>query len=207
MKRKLLLIVMVLLMVFGLISCAGTESAFNDLKGSITGNTYECQFYTNTGSLTMSATGTNIGLSKNIVKERTYNSGDGFGYTETLSSVITITIDGHQIETCGDTVLFIESGLTPDVNFTVQDIKSKADSFSDNVFIASSLNEYKNYFGKPVVAVIKSQLGDPIVAYSGNNVYWEVCQDLPKTTKIYIDGHALYIHRANFQIIDVELLK
>lgn len=31
--------------------------------------------------------------------------------------------------------------------------------------------------------------------------------DLPKMTKLMIDGKALYIHRANFQIIDKELLK
>lgn len=34
----------------------------------------------------------------------------------------------------------------------------------------------------------------------------QVCQDLPKTTKLMIDGKALYIHRANFQIIDKSLL-
>ena len=30
--------------------------------------------------------------------------------------------------------------------------------------------------------------------------------NLPKMTKLMIDGKALYIHRANFQIIDKELL-
>ena len=38
-------------------------------------------------------------------------------------------------------------------------------------------------------------------------VYWEVEDDLPKTTKLMIDGKPLYIHRANFQIIDKKLLK
>lgn len=56
------------------------------------------------------------------------------------------------------------------------------------------------------MVVIQSQLGDPICAYSGDGVYYEVCEDLPKTTKLMIDGKALYIHRANFQIIDKELL-
>jgi len=56
------------------------------------------------------------------------------------------------------------------------------------------------------VVVIQSQLGDPICAYSGDEVYWKVCKDLPKTTKLMIDGKALYIHRANFQIIDKKLL-
>lgn len=37
-------------------------------------------------------------------------------------------------------------------------------------------------------------------------VYWKVAKNLPKTTKLMIDGHALYIHRANFQIIDKTLL-
>lgn len=207
MKRKLLLFAMIIAMTFGLTSCfAGTESGLNDLKGSITGNTYECQFYSNTGNLTMTAVGTNIDISENIVKEHTYSSEGGWGYTKTLSSVITITIDGHQMESCGDTIIFVESGLRPDVNFQIQDIYSKADGIGDTTMIAKTVNNYKNYFGKPVVAVIKSQLGDPIVAYSGNRVYWEVCEDLPKTTKLFIDGKALYIHRANFQIIDSALL-
>ena len=198
------LMVLILLMVTG---CAGRESSYNDLKGSITGNTYSCEFYTNTGEKFMTASGTNIDLSENIVKEHTYDSSTGWGYINTLSSVITITIDGHQIESCGSTIIFAESGLEPDVNFSVENINSQADSFTDNVFIAKTVNKYQNFFGKPIVVVIQSQLGDPITAYSGNDVYWEVCQDIPKTTKLYIDGKALYIHRANFQIIDKALLK
>lgn len=210
MKKKLSLIIITLLTVIGLTGCgwAGAErSTYDDLQGSITGNTYDCMFYSNTGNLTMIASGTNIDLSENIVTEYTYNSDIGWSTTKTLSSVVTITIDGHQIESCGDTIIFAESGLEPEVDFTITNIDSEADSFEDNVFIAKSVNYYANYFGKPVVVVIKSQLGDPITAYSGDAVYWEVCQDLPKTTKLYIDGKALYIHRANFQIIDKALIK
>lgn len=206
MKKKLKLSIVTMMTVIILCGCAAAGSSYDDLQGSITGNTYECQFYSNTGNLTMTATGTNIDLSENIVRESTYNSETGWGYTETLSSVITITIDGHQIESCGDTILFIEEGLKPEVDFAVTNIQSEADSFGDNVFIAKTVNAYENYFGKPIVVVIKSQLGDPITAYSGDDVYWEVCKDLPKTTKLYIDGKALYIHRANFQIIDKALL-
>lgn len=186
--------------------CASIGSEVNALKGSITGNTYECQFYSNTGELTMTAEGTNIDMNENIVEERSYSSEGGWGTIETLSSVITITVDGHQINTCGDTVLFVEKGLEPEVDFTVPDISSTASGISDTTLVAKQLNKYKNAFGKGVVVVIKSQLGDPIVAYSGDDVYWEVCQDLPKTTKLFIDGKALYIHRANFQTIDKDLL-
>ena len=54
---------------------------------------------------------------------------------------------------------------------------------------------------------LQTILRSPIVAYSGEDVYWEIPDDLPKFTKLMIDGKALYIHRANFQIIDKSLLE
>ena len=188
--------------------CAFTQSFTNELKGDITGNSYDIEFYTNKGVLYMTASGQKINMESNIVRESTYNpDSGGWGYTKTLSSVVTITIDGHQVESCGSTVIFAEKGLKKEVDFQFQEhIESEADGLSDNVLIARVVNQYKNVFGKPIVVVIQSQLGDPICAYSGNSVYWEVAEDLPKTTKLMIDGHALYIHRANFNIIDKALL-
>lgn len=203
--KKIVCVFLILCMVFILSSCAMSDSEVNSLNGSITGNTYECQFYSNDGNKFMTLTGQKIDINSNIIRERTYDS-DGWGYVKTLSSVITITVDGHQMSNCGSTVLFVEKGLTPDVDFQVESINSEASGVRDNTIIANIVNQYKNAFGKPVVAVIQSQLGDPICAFSGNDVYWEVCEDLPKTTKLMIDGHALYIHRANFQLIDIDLL-
>lgn len=96
----------------------------------------------------------------------------------------------------------------PDAEFQLSDIRSKTgESFSENTAISGIVNEYKNFFGKGQVVVIQSQLGVPICVYSGDDVYWEVRNDLPKTTKLMIDGKALYIHRANFQIIDKGLIE
>ena len=203
--KKIVCIFLSLCMMFILSSCAMFDSKVNSLNGSITGNTYECQFYSNNGNKFMTLTGRKIDINSNVIRERTYDS-DGWGYVKTLSSVITITVDGHQMSNCGSTVLFVEKGLTPDVDFQIESINSEASGVGDNTIIANIVNRYKNAFGKPVVAVIQSQLGDPICAFSGNDVYWEVCEDLPKTTKLMIDGHALYIHRANFQLIDIDLL-
>lgn len=209
MKKKIL--ITVLTMLFASISCTGCalwDNEVNELNGSITGNTYNAGFYTNQGENFMNVSGQKIDLQSNVIKEKTYNSNNGWGYNKTLSSVVTVIIDGKTIESCGSTMIFAENGLNPEVDFNSPEvIKSTSDgSFGDNVFIASIVNKYKNYFGKSRVVVIQSQLGDPICAYSGNEVYWEVCQDLPKTTKLMIDGKALYIHRANFQIIDKNLL-
>lgn len=208
MKKKLFVIMSILLLSVCTTSCGLYNSKVNEVVGSIKGNTYECQFYSNDGNKFMTVEGEKIDLASNVVKERTFD-GDSWGYTETLSSVVTITIDGSQIENCGSTVLFAEKGLDPDADFQqadVESINSSASGMKDNAIIANVVNKYKNAFGKPTVVVIQSQLGDPICAYSGNNVYWEVCEDLPKTTKLMIDNKALYIHRANFQIIDKDLL-
>lgn len=198
---------LIIVLAASLSSCANVESGVHDMNGSITGHTYNCQFYTNDGEEFMDVTGSKIDMNANVVTEYTYTSNGVWGFTKTMSSVVTITVDGKQINNCGSTVIFAEEGLEPDVDFQVQDIHSTTDgSLGENPIIAKTVNSYKNAFGKPVVVVIQSQLGDPICAYSGENVYWEVCQNLPKTTKLMIDGRALYIHRASFQTIDKDLL-
>lgn len=210
MKKKIITVIAIF--AFAAIICMITltgrsflRSKVQSLQGSITGNTYLCEFYSNSGEKFMTMEGTNIDMESNIIRERIYSDGS-WGYTKTLSSVITITIDGSQTISCGSSILFIEKDLTPDVDFKMKNIQSRAEGFGDYTFIANIVNKYKNDFGKPMVCVIQSQLGDPICAFSGEEVYWEVCEDLPKTTKLMIDGKALYIHRANFEIIDKDLL-
>lgn len=209
-RNRAFAIILLLVMTVTLLSgcdIAAWKNKLNNLTGSIKGNTYECGFYTNSGELFMTAEGENINITPNIVEEYSYSDA-GWMITETMSSVITITIDGKQMESCGSTVLFVEEGLKPDVDFNAEnmDVSSDASGIGDLTIVAQTVNKYKNYFGKPTVVVIQSQLGDPICAFSGEDVYWEVCEDLPKTTKLMIDGKALYIHRANFQIIDKALL-
>ena len=209
MKKKIVTAVLIAsLTVVGLSGCALFDNEVNELNGSITGNTYNASFYSNEGEKFMDMSGQKIDLKSNIVEEKSFSSSGGWGYVQALSSVVTVTIDGKEVESCGSTMIFAENGLNPEVDFKSQEvINSTTDgSLGDNVIIASVVNKYKNYFGKSRVVVIQSQLGDPICAYSGDEVYWQVCQDLPKTTKLMIDGKALYIHRANFQIIDKNLL-
>lgn len=148
-------------------------------------------------------------MTSNVVEEGQIDSSDGsYSTSYGLSSIITLNIDGKQMESCGDTIIFEEKGLSPDAEFTLSDINSSSNGkITDNAIISNVINKYKNQFGKAQVVVIQSQLGVPICAYSGEKVYWEVREDLPKTTKLMIDGKALYIHRANFQIIDRDLIK
>lgn len=211
MRKRIASVFTIVLLTLSFAGCdiASWESGINDIKGQLVGNSFECQFYDNYGERFLTASGTKIGMTGNAIEESKIDSTDGSSSIEySLSSVVTINIDGKQIQSCGDTIIFSESGLMPDAEFQLSDIRSKTGgSFSENTAISGIVNEYKNFFGKGQVVVIQSQLGVPICAYSGDDVYWEVRNDLPKTTKLMIDGKALYIHRANFQIIDKELIE
>ena len=206
-KRALALALLLLIMMTGLAVCARLRSGVHDLHGSIVGNEYNIDIFDNTGVRTMRSHGKKIDIDNNIVEERTYSSVSEEWYTtKTLSSVITITIDGKQLISCGDTCIFYDKRLVPEYEFYLDNVESSSSGLTDTALISGIVNNVKNQFGKPMVVIVKSQMGAPIYAFSGNKVYWEVQEDLPRFTKLMIDGHALYIHRANFQIIDKSLL-
>ena len=201
-----LLALVAMISIFVVSGCAKLASAINDIKGSLIGNQYTIYTYDNFGNLVLETSGKKIDIAGNPVKTTSYDENGKVITGYELSSVITIPIDGNEIESCGDTCIFVQKGLTPDVDFTTETIKSSSGIF-DITSISAKLNQYKNKFGKARVVVIKSQLGNPIMAFSGDSVYWEIPEDLPMMTKLMIDGKALYIHRANFQIIDKELIE
>lgn len=172
-----------------------------DIRGELRGIGYTIDCFDNFGEKTATFKGDRISVSPNKVY-------DMLNQEYVMSSVLTITIDGSQIASCGDTLIFYEDGLLPDYDFTAQDINSTSDSsFVEAPFIAKTINDIKNMCGKPMIAVIKSQTGALLYAFSGNDVYWEVPRDLPKMTSLVVDGKRIYIHRANYQIIDEQLLE
>jgi hypothetical protein len=206
--KALLATIICICIITGLTGCAANDDYLNDVKGNLSGNSYTIYTYDNYGQKVMTTTGDKINIAGNKTKSKGYDSEGNETTSYDVSSVITILIDGKEIESCGDTCIFEQKGLKPEVDFTQENITSHSTGkISENTYIAGIVNYYKNYFGKSRVVVIKSQLGQPIAAYSGDEVFWKIPDDLPKMTKLMIDGKALYIHRANFQIIDKELLR
>ena len=206
-KKRIFAVLLSAILVVALTSCSKLGSIINEIHGSLIGNNYTVYTYDNYGNQTLKTSGKKISITGNKIETVSYDS-DGRAVTGyDLSSVITITIDGKEIESCGDTCVFVQNGLEPEVDFSLDEVNSNGgNGITDNAALARVLNQYKNDFGKSRVVVIKSQLGQPIAAFSGDNVYWEIPDDLPKMTKLMVDGKALYIHRANYQIIDKDLL-
>ena len=199
---KTLILAVVLVSMTG---CAVFESLFGEAKEKLVGVGFTIETYDNYGELTMTTVGENISLAGNRTKELIVTD-SGYGHKYELSSVITITIDGKEMESCGDTLIFAEKGLEKIVDFTNPHEIISTNPENEGTFTSYVANRYRNLFGKSRVVIIKSQMGQPLCAYQGDEVYWEVCERLPKTTRLFIDGKAMYIHRANFQIIDASLL-
>ena len=205
--KKILLGLTAMLLVFSLTGCAFFENMISEIRGDLIGNNYTITAYDNYGEKNLTIKGDKISITGNPVQESGYDSSGSVITTYSLSSVITITIDGYEIESCGDTMIFAGKGLEPIVNFSVENIESSSSGISGLTSVNRVLNNYKNAFGKSRVVVIKSQLGVPICAFEGEDVYWEIPNNLPKMTKLMVDGKPLYIHRANFQIIDASFIK
>lgn len=184
-----------------LTGCSWISSKIHEFKGSLIGNSYTIDTFDNFGRKVMTTSGSRVNVSGNYVNATEDSKGD-------LTSVLTVNIDGEQMIASGDTMVFFEKGLEPEYDWSIQQIDGNGSPLdvTDNTLISGKLNAIRNNFGKPRVVVIESQLGLPVYAFSGNKVYWEIPDDLPKFTRITIDGKSLYIHRANFQIIDLALL-
>lgn len=183
------------------------QNLFNEIKGSLVGNGYDIKFYDNFGKNRLNINGDKILVSGNLREEASYDVNGQITNFYNLSSVITLTIDGKDLQSSGDTILFIGKGIEPIINFSIDSIESNSESLKDITSLNFLINAYKNFIGKKRVVIIKSQFGVPICAFEGDDIFWEISKGLPKMTKLMIDGKPLYIHRANFQIIDASFIK
>lgn len=186
--NKIFIRVIAVVCVCMLTGCSSLKSAFLSWKGELVGNEYQIWEYDNFGNKILTLKGDRIALE---------------GGTDTngeTSSYVDITIDGYEWEHVGNTLVFAQKKVDMITDFTVPD-NLKSDTNSIGLISADRvINNYRNEFGKDSVVVVFSQTGAPICMFQGDDCYTETPADLPKTTKIYIDGGLVYVHRANVDI-------
>lgn len=187
--------VMLVATVTALSGCAEVSLWFNDLKGSLIGNKFDVSIVDNYGNQVTSFHSGKV----DVEAESTDEDGNAD------SSVIRITADGHDITQVGNTVIFAEEGLGTVKDFSLPEENDTKGDGTITLF-DRNINKLRNSIGRKKTVVISSQLGIPIAVYQGDNVGYEVPKDLPKMTKLTIDGKALYIHRANYVIMDTEAI-
>ena len=203
--KKMLCLMLVLLTLFSLSGCSWLDSQIKDMKGELIGNSFDISIYDNFGNNTLNISGDKVQVDANTVKVKSVDSDGNWSTTYEMSSVISNTIDGNNMEQVGNTVIYAERGLNKITDFELPtDIETSGGTFN---LLDRNINDIKNLIGTPKVVVISSQLGVPIAVYGGDKVYYEIPDDLPKMTKLIVDGKALYIHRANYIILDTNMIK
>lgn len=177
-----------------LTGCAELSLRFSSVKGELIGNSFDATVFDNFGGEVATFHAKKMGVEAASVDE------DG----NATSSVLKITADGRDIEQVGNTMVFAETGLEEVEGYTLpRDIQTTGGTVN---LVDRAINDVKSKIGKSRVVVVSSQLGVPIAVYQGNSVGYEIPEDLPKFTRLTIDGKALYIHRANYLIIDKDAL-
>ena len=193
---KVFLILSLIVVVFT--GCAKINDWFATKKGTLLGNSYTIRQFDNEGNPTLTITGSHIDIEP--YDPQVSDSGD-----LQINSVLDITIDGNQILTVGNTLIFEEKGIPILATFEELDA-IESDSLINYIPFDKMINGFKNDMGKQRLIVIYSQFGKPIGVYEGDSVYVTIPNDLPKMTRLNVDGKSLYLHRVNYTIIDKNLM-
>lgn len=145
------------------------------------------------------------GKSFRITRDQRFDTVDGEGYSNNDSQVLQISLGESTIWHVGSTMILEEAGL--------EDIQSQFNTelFIENMdngtpFLNKMRENYQNLWeGKSKTILIRSQDGLPVATYTGNSV--EVFPtDVPKSTWFQVDNKMLFVYRADYTIIDNDLL-
>lgn len=201
-KKKFLVIALSLTTMIGAVGCAELRDFVGTVKGNLVGQKFDISMYDDSGVKTLEVSGSKVtvGLMENSAN---FNVEDNTGFK---SEVLDITINGKQMLQVGNTCIFEEDGLDMITDFEVPN-KIETTSGGGYVPLDRMVNKYANKIGKSKVIIVSSQEGLPIGVYQGDDVYVTIPSDLPKMTRLNIDGKSLYIHRANYTILDSKLMK
>lgn len=199
------LILCTVLVSINVTGCAYIDTKIAEIKGELIGNSFDVMIYDNFGTNILNIRGDKVQVDNNIVEVKSVDSEGNWTTTFEMSSVLSNTIDGDNMNQVGNTVIYAERGLEPITDFELPtDIETSGGTFN---LLDRNINKIKNLIGTSKVVVISSQLGVPIAVFGGEKVYYEIPDDLPKMTKLSIDGKALYVHRANYIILDTEMIE
>lgn len=202
MKKKVIAIILATAMLLALSGCAFLDSIMNSLTEDFTGQDYTITQYDHFGNPTMSIHGDSVSVG--LLRNSANFDSESTGFE---SEVLEFTVDGNQVFAVGDTCIIAQNGLDLITDYQLDSDIDVADNRVAFMYGDRLLNDIKNLIGKKMVVVVKSQLGIPIGVYQGDEVYVSVPSNLPKTTLITIDDKALYIHRANYSILDAAMLQ
>lgn len=198
--KKLAIIMIIVLSLSG---CAVIKDKIAVTKGELIGQHFNISVYDHYANKTLTMDGSRVGIE---LFEGTKNAKAVDDEQEQFnSSVLEITVNKDQMIQVGNTVIFAEDGLDMVEDYSVP-TEIKTGKSVGLMPVDRYINDIKNKIGKEKTVVILSPKGVPIGVYEGKKVFVTVPKNLPKMTRLNIDGKSLYIHRANYIIMDTDII-
>ena len=200
--KKIISISLVAVLVLTLAGCNWFEKKLGDLKEALVGREMIIQTYDENSQLIDRVQGKSV----SIKADDEFELKDMDGNVVEKSSVLNVTVGGNEIIHVGSSLISHELGLE-----NIFDVYAKSvdlDNFDRSVpFVNRMVNELKNYTtGKDKIILIRSQSGQPLATFAGDNVSY-YSTDIENSTAMLIDGEFLFIYRCDYTIYDTALLQ
>lgn len=199
--KKWMFVSVVLAATIVLSGCNWLEMKFGNIKEQFVGRELTIQTYDENSQLIDRVQGKSV----SIEADEDFSLKDVDGNTVEKSSVLNITVGGKQMLHVGSSLIAYEDGLEDLFDLYSQQVDLS--NFDRSVpFINRMVNDLANYTtGKDKVVLIRSQSGQPLATFAGDDVSY-YATEMDKSTGLLIDGHYLFIYRCDYTIYDMSLL-
>lgn len=190
------------MVILTLSACNFLEYQVGNIKEELKGREMLIQTYDEDSQLIDQVRANSISISP----DKQFGVKDSEGNTISKSSVLNITVGGHQMVHVGSSMIAYETGLKDLFSEYTQTVN--LENFDKSVpFVNRMVNDLKNLTtGASKVILVRSQTGKPLATFVGNDVSY-YSTDVDKSTGLLIDGHYLLIYRCDYTIYDMALLQ
>lgn len=196
-KVKILIATTVILIsTMGLNGCAIIQNDLKEFKSAMKGHEAIIQTYDEESQIIDQIEGKSVHVSSDY----------DFDTEKTNSSVINVTVGGHEMTHVGSSLIMYEKGLENHFETFAKNVDVK--NFNRSVpFLNEMVNSWNNNItGRSRVILVRSQSGKPLATFAGDKVSY-FSTDIDKSTGLLIDGKYLFIYKCDYTIYDTELLQ
>lgn len=203
MKRLRVAIVLAIVAILGLTSCAAGAMSFEDLARDWKGIPATMTTYDQEGQVIDSAEGASFQFGLDDRFKQVSVSSDG-KVISAPGDVLLISVGNSHISHVGSSLLLAEKGVAA---MAGADTKVAIKNSEPGTPWLNNFLEYNRnlWQGKGKTLMIRSQDGKPIAVYAANQVEIQGTA-VPKSTMFRLDGKRLLAYRVDYTIYDNELL-
>lgn len=199
-KKKIALIVFACLAMFTIAGCSNIQNWKLSLRSKVGGLPLTVSTYDANGQKIDQIKAKSV----NIHTDKKLSQKDDSGKEN--SSVIDVDYGNNRMTHVGSTLIAYEGLKNYEDAYNKKHVNIN-DQNKSVPLLNTMYQDFKNdWNGNKEVVMIRSQLGMPIAVFAGKHVSIHK-SDMKKSTQFVIDGHRLFVYRADYTIYPIASLK